>query len=134
MQISPQFIKTQQTQKENYRPVSIISAFCFVFSFFFYQGFLSRTVTAHRIAGEGSETFFIPLYHFHPLKNIQTFMCYFAREMTIIYFQSQLSHIFNPLYSKYSNVVFMIKSTQTLTIHCLKIRWATKIDIALNIH
>ena len=28
----------------------------------------------------------IPLYHFHPLTNIQTFICNFAREMTITYF------------------------------------------------
>ena len=38
------------------------------------------------------------------------------------------------LYPKYSNVVFMIKSIKTLTIHCLDIRWATERDIALNIH
>ena len=38
------------------------------------------------------------------------------------------------LYSKYSNIVFMIKSIKTLTIHCLDIRWATERDIALNIH
>ena len=37
------------------------------FAFFFYQGFLS-------------------LYHFHPLTNIQTFICSFACEMTITYF------------------------------------------------
>ena len=30
------------------------------------------------------------------------------------------------LYSKYSNVVFMIKSIKTLAIHCLDIRWATE--------
>ena len=38
------------------------------------------------------------------------------------------------LYPKYSNVVFMIKSIKTLTIHCLDIRWATERDIALNIY
>ena len=38
------------------------------------------------------------------------------------------------LYSKYSNVVFMIKSIKTLAIHCLDIRWATERDVALNIH
>ena len=37
---------------------------------FFYQGFLSRTLTTHRTAGEGRGPLFIPLYHFHPLKNI----------------------------------------------------------------
>ena len=38
------------------------------------------------------------------------------------------------LYPNHSNVVFMIKSIKTLTIHCLDIRWATERDIALNIH
>ena len=58
----------------------------FFFFFFFYQGFLSRTLTAHRTAGEGRRPSFIPLFHFHPLTNIQTFICNFAREMTITYF------------------------------------------------
>ena len=56
------------------------------FVFFFYQGFLSRTLTIHRTAGEGKGPSFIPLYHFHPLTNIQTFICNFACEMTITYF------------------------------------------------
>ena len=56
------------------------------FFFFLYQGFLSRTLTIHRTAGEGWGPFFIPLYHIHPLTNIQTFMCNFAREMAITYF------------------------------------------------
>ena len=84
--------------------------------FFFYQDFLSQTLTTHRTAGEGrgyqktlffflsgfsftdtddsqdcrgreGRPSFIPLYHFHPLTNIQTFICNFACEMT--------SHIFN---------------------------------------
>ena len=55
--------------------------------FFFYQGFLSRTLTTRRTAGEGRGPSFIPFYHFHPLTNIQTFICNFACEMT--------SHIFN---------------------------------------
>ena len=50
---------------------------------FFYQGFLSRTRKTHRTAGEGRGPFFIPLYHFHPLTNIQIFICNFACEMTI---------------------------------------------------
>ena len=32
---------------------------------------------------------FSPLYHFHPLANIETFICNFACEMTMTYFQSQ---------------------------------------------
>ena len=56
----------------------------FFFSFFFfYQGFLSQTLTTHRTAGEGRGAFFILLYRFHPLTNIQTFMCNFACEMTM---------------------------------------------------
>ena len=54
--------------------------------FFFYQGFLSRTLTTDRTAGEGRGPSFIPLHHFHPLTNIQTFICNFAGEMTITYF------------------------------------------------
>ena len=54
--------------------------------FFIYQGFLSQTMTTHRTAGEGRGPFFIPLYHFHPLTNIQKFMCNFAREINIPYF------------------------------------------------
>ena len=49
--------------------------YLFFFFFFLYQGFLSQTLTTHRTAGEGRGLFFLPLYHFHPLTNIQTFMC-----------------------------------------------------------
>ena len=41
---------------------------------FFYLGFLSRTLTTHMTTGEGREPSFIPFYHFHPLRNIQTFI------------------------------------------------------------
>ena len=54
--------------------------------FFFYQGFLSRTLTIHRTAREGRGPSFIPLYHFHPLTNIEIFICNLACEMTITYF------------------------------------------------
>ena len=57
-----------------------------IFDYFFYQGFLSRTLTTHRTAWEGRGPSFIPLYHFHPLTNIQTIICNFAREMAITYF------------------------------------------------
>ena len=46
--------------------------------FFFYEGFLSRTLTPHKIAGEGRGPFFIPPYHSHPLANIQTFIYNFC--------------------------------------------------------
>ena len=56
--------------------------------FFFFQGFLWRTLTTHRTAGEGRGPSFIPLYHFHSLTNIHTFICNSACEMTIKYFSS----------------------------------------------
>ena len=60
---------------------------CKIFTvFFFYQVFFSQTLTIHRTAGEGCGPSFIPLYHFHPLTNIETFICNFAFEMTITYF------------------------------------------------
>ena len=55
-------------------------------SFFFYQGFLSQTLTIHRTEGEGKGPSFIPLYHFHLLTNIQAFINNFACEMTITHF------------------------------------------------
>ena len=57
--------------------------------FFFYQGFLSKILTINRTAGEGRGPSFIPFYHFNPLANIETFICNFACEMTMTYFQSQ---------------------------------------------
>ena len=67
----------------------IYTYFCFEFlHFFFYQGFLPRTQTTHRTAGEGRGPSFIPLHHFHPL--IQTFICNFACEMNIIFLIASL--------------------------------------------
>ena len=57
------------------------------FFFFFYQDFLSQTLTTHRTAGEGRGPSFIPLYHFHPLTNIQTLFATLHVRW--------LSHIFN---------------------------------------
>ena len=54
--------------------------------FFFYQFFLSQTLTIHRTEGEGRGPSFIPLYHFLLLTNMETFICKFASEMTITYF------------------------------------------------
>ena len=54
--------------------------------FCFLSGFFSQTLTFHRTAGEGRGPSFIPLFHFHPLTNIETFICNFACEMTITYF------------------------------------------------
>ena len=53
---------------------------------FLYHGFLWRTLMTYRTASGGREPSFIPLYLFHSLTNIQTFICNFACEMTITYF------------------------------------------------
>ena len=60
--------------------------FCKWLVFFFLSGFSSQTLTIQRAAGEGTGPFFIPLYHFHLLTNIKTFICNFACEMTITIF------------------------------------------------
>ena len=53
--------------------------FFFVFCCFFFLSGVSFTDTDNSQDSRGREgTFFIPLYHFHPLTNIQTFMCNFA--------------------------------------------------------
>ena len=49
------------------------------------SGFSSQILTIHRTSGEGRRSF-IPLYHFHLLTNIDTFICNFAYEMNITYF------------------------------------------------
>ena len=52
-------------------------------SFFFYE--FSYTDTDDRKNRRGKKrTVIIPLYHFHPLKSIQTLICSFASEMTTI--------------------------------------------------
>ena len=53
---------------------------------FFYQGFFSQTLTIYAAEGKVRGSFFISLYFFHPLTNIQTFIYNFAREMTSAYF------------------------------------------------
>ena len=58
----------------------------FIIFFFFLSGF-SFTDTDNSQDSKGREgPSFIPLYHFHPLTNIETFICNFASEMTITYF------------------------------------------------
>ena len=54
--------------------------------FFFFQGF-PFTDTDHSQDSRGREgLFFIPLYHFQPLTNIQTLIYNFAYQMNITYF------------------------------------------------
>ena len=50
--------------------------------FFFYRGFLSQTDDSQNSRGPP----FVPLYHFHLLTNIETFICNFACELIITYF------------------------------------------------
>ena len=48
----------------------------FLFLLLFYlSGFSSQKLTIHRTAGERRGPSFIPLYNFHPLTNIGTFIC-----------------------------------------------------------
>ena len=51
---------------------------------FFCQGFLSQTLTIHRTLGEGRGPSFFPLYHFHPLTNMETFICNFSCEIPVL--------------------------------------------------
>ena len=75
-----------QSTSQVHKNISIYYYHYFFFGFvFIYQGFLSQTLTIRRTAGEGRGPSFIPLYDFHPLANIQTFICNFACEMTITY-------------------------------------------------
>ena len=46
--------------------------------FFFLSGFSSQTLTIHSTAGKGRGPYFVLLYHFHPLMNMETFICNFA--------------------------------------------------------
>ena len=48
---------------------------------FFLSGFSSQTLTIYRTTGEGRKPSFIPFHHFHPLTNIETFICNFACDM-----------------------------------------------------
>ena len=70
---------TQSKNNQN----EICQFFSIFLIFFFYLGFLLRILTIHWAAREGRGPFFVLLYHFHPLTNIQIFNCNFACEMTI---------------------------------------------------
>ena len=47
---------------------------------------IDLTQTTHRASGEGRGPSSTPLYHFHPLMNINTIIYNFPREMAMIYF------------------------------------------------
>ena len=59
--------------------------FYVLFIFFSIRVFFHGHLQLTGQHGKG-EDHLIPLYNFHPLTNIQTFICNFAREMTITYF------------------------------------------------
>ena len=53
--------------------------------FFFYQSFLSSTLTTQRTAEEGRGPSFIPLFHFQSLTSIKTFAILHMRWLTHIF-------------------------------------------------
>ena len=55
--------------------------------FSFYQGFHLQTLATHRTEWKGRGPSFIPLYNFHLLTNIQTFICNLVCEMTLTYLE-----------------------------------------------
>ena len=65
----------QQYSKGGSRPWHLF------FIFVFLSGVSSQTLTIHSTVGEGRGPSFIPLYHFHPLTNIETFIFNFARSV-----------------------------------------------------
>ena len=54
-------------------------------TFFYLSGFSFLTLTIPRTTGEGRGTSFIPLYHFHPLTNIETFATLHVRWLSCIF-------------------------------------------------
>ena len=53
---------------------SLTMTFTSKYIYILYQGFISRTLLTHKTAREVRGPSFIPLYHFYPLTNIQTFI------------------------------------------------------------
>ena len=58
------------------------SSILFLFSIRVF--FFLRTLITQGTAQEGRGLYCIPLYHLHPLTDIQAFICNFEREMTIL--------------------------------------------------
>ena len=74
-------------------PLFLRDGFCFVLAnkkrkeshlilWNFLCNIVTQTLTIHRTAGEVRGPSFIPLYRFHPLTNIEIFICNFACGMT----------------------------------------------------
>ena len=86
------------------------------FSFFFLSGFLSRTLTTRRIAGEGREPSFIPIHHLSLLP---------AHEHSKIYFQLCMwddYHIFL-IYGLYLPDCSSMRSTTLSSFHLIDWWW-----------
>ena len=56
-----------------------------IFIFFFYQGFLHRHWRFTGQQGKGGDYLLFPLYHFHPLTNIETFATLHVRWLSRIF-------------------------------------------------
>ena len=81
--------------RQSYLPVAKNTIKYKVWRVFFHQGLLSLTLAIDRTVEEGGDhLFFFPICHFHALMNVQTFICNFACEMTMTYFQ--LHHLYLP--------------------------------------
>ena len=83
----PSRTETSAMATKNYVKTDIrvfcLGQVCSIFYFwpniyFFLQYILSQTLEIHRTALEGRRPSFIPLYQFHPLRNIQIFISNFV--------------------------------------------------------
>ena len=69
-------------------PAIYIYMYIYIFTYIFVSRFsLTDTDNSQESRGkEGTIFYSTSLYHFHPLTNIETFICKFAREMAITFF------------------------------------------------
>ena len=63
--------------------MSTTSDWSFIYLYFFYLGFLSRTLTNHRTAGEGISL--TPHYHFHQSHTLRQYPGDYCRELTSVH-------------------------------------------------
>ena len=110
-------IFSKQTKVAN---ESLVKRICkALWTFFFLSGFSSQTLTIHRTAAEGREPSFIPLYHFHPLTNIETFICNFACEMTTRIFYRKKKLCLPDYYSMRFTTLSNYNLSDWLMVQCL---------------
>ena len=81
--ICSSIFKCDYLKNENF-----FSIFCSIYRIFFFFSIRFFFHAHWQLAGHQGKAgdHLIPLYNFHPLTNIQTFVCNFACEMTITYF------------------------------------------------